>query len=186
MTDSEIMDLYQKRDEAAIRETQKKYQRYLMKIAVSILGDESDAEECLNDALLAAWNSVPADWPEHLSLYLGKIVRAKAIDRVRYNTRQKRQPSEYTVSVEELWEVFADDHSPEDALDDELLREALQRFLQKQSAGVRTLFLARYFYYRSLREAAALCEISESKAKSILFRTRKKLRTFLKKEGFTP
>ena len=186
MTDSEIMDLYQKRDEAAIRETQKKYQRYLMKIAMSILGDESDAEECLNDALLAAWNSAPADRPEHLSLYLGKIVRVKAIDRVRYNTRQKRQGTEYTVSVEELEEVFADDRSPEDALDDALLREALQNFLRKQSAEVRMLFLARYFYYRSLREAASLCGMSESKAKTILFRTRKKLRTFLKKEGFMP
>ncbi len=186
MTDPEIMDLYLKRNEAAIRETQQKYQRYLMKIAMSVLGDEADAEECLNDALLAAWNSVPADQPEHLSLYLGKIVRTKAIDRVRYNTRQKRQPSEYTVSVEELEDVFADDRSPEDALDDELLRESLQRFLRKQSSQIRMLFLARYFYYRSLREAASLCGISESKAKSILFRTRKKLRIFLKKEGFTP
>ena len=124
MTDSEIIELYLKRDEGAIRQTQEKYQRYLMKTAMQILGNEQDAEECVNDTYLAAWESIPANRPEHLSLYLAKIVRAKAIDRVRYNTSEKRRSEEFTFSIEELDEVVSPEASPEEALDSSLLRDS--------------------------------------------------------------
>lgn len=185
MTDSEIIELYQKRDEGAIRQTQEKYQRYLMKTAMQILGNEQDAEECVNDTYLAAWESIPANRPEHLSLYLAKIVRAKAIDRVRYNTSEKRRSEEFTFSIEELDEVVSPEASPEEALDSSLLQEAIGTFLLKQPTNVRKLFLARYFSFQSLKEAAFSCGMSESKAKTVLFRLRRKLRSYLKKEGFS-
>jgi len=184
MTDSEIVELYWKRDEGAIRITQESYHRYLMKIAMQVLGDESDAEECVSDTYLAAWNSMPENRPERLDLYLGKIVRAKAIDRLRYNSGKKRLPQEYIVSIEELDEVFATDPSPEDMLDSEQLKKTINGFLLEQPVQVRKLFLGRYFFFRSLKEVASDCGMSESKAKSILFRTRKKLKAYLKKEGF--
>ena len=185
MTEAEIVELYRKRDEEALRVTQEQYEHYLMKIAMQILNDEEDAKECVNDTYLAAWNSIPDNKPERLSLYLGKIVRAKAVDRVRYNTSEKRRASEYTVSMEELEEVFSDDRSPEDELDAAALRDAVKGFLLKQPAEDRKLFLERYFYFRPLKEAAEQCGMSEPKAKSILFRMRKKLKAHLKKEGFT-
>ena len=185
MTDSEIIELYQKRDEGAIRQTQDKYQRYLMKTAMQILNNEQDAEECVNDTYLAAWESIPGTRPEHLSLYLAKIARAKAIDRVRYQTSTKRSSNEYDLSLEELDEVVSPGTSPEEELDLALLRNAIGAFLLKQPVNVRKLFLARYFSFQSLKEAAFSCGMSESKAKTVLFRLRKKLRSYLKKEGFT-
>ena len=184
MTETEIVELYWKRDEEALRVTQERYGRYLMKIATQILNDEEDARECVNDTYLAAWNSMPDNRPEHLGLYLGRIVRAKAVDRIRYNASDKRRASEYTVSLEELEEVFSDDRSPEEEIDDAALRDAIRSFLLKQPAQDRKLFLGRYFSFQPLREVASGCGMSESKAKSILFRMRKKLREHLRKEGF--
>ncbi|MBR4776624.1 MAG: RNA polymerase sigma factor [Lachnospiraceae bacterium] len=184
MKDSEIVELYWERNEGAIRETQQSYQRYLMKIAMRVLGNESDAEECVNDTYLAAWDSMPENRPERLDLYLAKIVRAKAIDRLRYNSGKKRLSQEYMVSIEELNEVFATDPSPEDMLDSEQLKKTINDFLLAQPMQTRKLFLERYFFFSSLKEVASDCGMSESKAKSILFRTRKKLKTFLEKEGF--
>ena len=107
MRDAELMELYQNRDERAIEETMRRYRNYLMKIAMQILGDEQDAEECVNDTYHAAWNTVPEKNPEMLSTYLGKIVRTKAIDRLRARRRIKRQGTEYAASLEELSEVVA-------------------------------------------------------------------------------
>ena len=182
MTDSEIVELYFRRDEQAIQATMEQYQRYLMKVALQILGDEQDAEECVNDTYLTAWNSMPDYRPEALSAYLVKITRQKAIDRLRYQNRQKRQGTEYAVSFEELGDVIADESSAVSESDDSLLKEAIARFLKDLPPDARHLFLGRYFYFDSLKDTAAYCSMSESKAKSMLHRARRKLKKFLKKE----
>ena len=182
MTDAEIVDLYFRRDERAIRETMARYQRYLMKIAMQLLGDEQDAEECVNDAYFTAWNSMPDYRPEVLSAYLAKITRQKAIDRLRYQQRQKRQGTAYAISLEELGDVIEDESSAVSEPDDGRLKEAIARFLKDLPPDARHLFLGRYFYFDSLKETAAYCGMSESKAKSMLHRARRKLKKFLKKE----
>ena len=183
MTDAEIVELYFQRDERAIQETMNRYHRYLMKVALQILGDEQDAEECVNDAYLTAWNSMPDYRPEVLSAYLIKIARQKSIDRLRYRQRQKRQGAEYAVSLEELGDVIEDPTSAVSEPDDNLLKEAIARFLKDLPADARHLFLGRYFYFDSLKDVASYCGMSESKAKSMLYRMRRKLKKFLKKEG---
>ena len=183
MTDAEIVELYFQRDERAIQETMNRYHRYLMKVALQILGDEQDAEECVNDAYLTAWNSMPDYRPEVLSAYLIKIARQKSIDRLRYRQRQKRQGAEYAVSLEELGDVIEDPTSAVSESDDNLLKEAIARFLKDLPADARHLFLGRYFYFDSLKDVASYCGMSESKAKSMLYRMRRKLKKFLKKEG---
>ena len=183
MTDAEIVELYFQRDERAIQETMNRYHRYLMKVALQILGDEQDAEECVNDAYLTAWNSMPDYRPEVLSAYLIKIARQKSIDRLRYRQRQKRQGTEYAVSLEELGDVIEDPTSAVSEPDDNLLKEAIARFLKDLPADARHLFLGRYFYFDSLKDVASYCGMSESKAKSMLYRMRRKLKKFLKKEG---
>ncbi len=184
MTDSEIVMLYRNRDEEALRETMRRYQPYLMKTALQILGDEQDAEECVNDTYYAAWNSIPEHDPVNLPAYLAKIAREKAIDRLRYRQRQKRIGAEYAVSFEELGDVIADTDGAESEADAARLSEAISRFLQGLPPDARHLFLGRYFYFDSLKDTASYCGMSESKAKSMLHRTRRKLKKFLKKEGF--
>ena len=186
MTDEEIVALYWERNEDAIRQTQLKYGAYLTKIANSILTSREDCEECLNDTYLAAWNSMPENRPENLSTYLGKLVRQTAIDIYRKKNAQKRSASEYALSADELEEVIAGNTSPGEGLEAEELAAAVNRFLKTLPSKTYRLFLRRYYFFDSLKEAAANSGMSESKAKSLLFRTRKALRTYLEKEGFLP
>lgn len=184
MTDEEIVLLYQGQKEEAIARTKEKYHHYLLKIALQILGNMEDAEECVNDTYLSAWNSIPKNQPAFLSTYLAKILRQTAIDLLRRKNRQKRQASEYALSLEELEDVFAGGSSPEQELEKKELRQALTRFVKALPPLQRNLFLGRYFYFDSLKEVASYCGMSEAKAKSTLFRIRGKLRKYLKQEGF--
>lgn len=183
MQEAELLEMYQNRDERAIEETMKRFRNYLMKIAMQILGNEQDAEECVNDTYLAAWDTLSEKSPEMLSAYLGKIVRQKAIDRLRTRRRIKRQGTEYAASLEELSEVVAGGTMPEQEAEAELLRQLIVRFVKTLPEDARTLFVGRYFYFDSLKETAAYSGMSESKAKSMLHRTRRKLKKFLTKEG---
>ena len=138
----------------------------------------------MNDTYLAAWNSIPPHKPENLSTYLGKLVRRIAIDCYRKKNRAKRQDSQYALSLEELGDCVSGGESPESALDVKMLSQAISRFLRTQSPDVRSLFIGRYYYLDSLRDVANYCNITESKAKTVLFRTRRNLKEFLIKEGF--
>ena len=102
MQDEKIVELYWKRDESAVRETQEKYENYLYKIAYNILSDKEDSNESVNDTYLAAWNSMPPHKPNVLSTYLGKLTRRISIDIFRKRNRIKRQVSEYALSLTEL------------------------------------------------------------------------------------
>ena len=99
MQDSEIVGLFNDRDERAISEAKSKHGGYCLSVAGNILGDPCDAEECLNDALLAAWNSIPPGSPGNLRTYLGKIARRLAISRLRERTAKKRVPPEAIVAA---------------------------------------------------------------------------------------
>jgi len=55
MDDNKIIDLYWKRSESAITETDKKYGRYCNTIAFNILHNREDAEECVNDTYFKVW-----------------------------------------------------------------------------------------------------------------------------------
>lgn len=185
MQDREIVALYWERDEAAIRKTEQKYGRYLLKIAHNILADWEDSKESVNDTYLKAWNSMPPHKPEVLAAYLGKITRQLSIDIFRKRNRQKRQASEYAVSLSELEDCVSGGDNTLQSADLQLLAEAIGSYLRTLSAEARNTFVGRYFYLDSLKEVAAYYGMSESKAKSMLYRTRMGLRAYLEKEGFT-
>ena len=185
MEDAQIVSLYWDRDESAIRETETKYGRYLTKIACNILNDVEDSRESVNDTYLAAWDSMPPHRPGILSAYLAKLTRRISIDRFRYRTRDKRMGSEYALSLEELGECVSGGNTTEEIVNVKLLADAIGMFLRLQSDEARNLFIGRYYYLDSLKEAAAYCGMSESKAKSLLFRTRIALKEYLEKEGFS-
>lgn len=185
MEDREIVALYMDRREDAIRQTQRKYHKYLLKVAYNILGDRQDSEECVNDTYLAAWVSIPPQNPENLSTYLSRITRGKAIDIYRKQNSEKRRQSQYALSLEELSECFSDGGTPEEAMEVKALGDAINAFLRTLPKDTRNAFISRYFYFNSIKEVAKHCGLRETKLKSLLYRTRKALREYLAKEGFS-
>lgn len=184
MQDEKIVELYFDRDELALKETEAKFGRYLYKIAFGILNDNSDSEESVNDTYLATWNSIPPNRPQVLSAYLGKLTRRISIDIFRRKNSKKRIASQYAVSLSELEEVVKETGAMEEDMENKALGQAINDFLRTLSKESRVLFVSRYFFCDSLKEAAKNLGISESKAKSSLFRTRQKLKDYLLKEGF--
>lgn len=184
MEDEAIVSLYWQRNESAIRETERKYDRYLTKIAMNILADREDSRESVNDTYLAAWNSMPPHRPGVLSTYLGKITRRISIDRFRYRNREKRRQSEYEISLSELGDCVSGGNTTEEAVNGKLLADAIGIWLRLQPEENRNLFLCRYYFLDSLQEVAKHCGITESKCKTVLHRMRKSLKEYLEKEGF--
>lgn len=184
MEDIQIVQLYWQREEAAIDHTQRKYGAYLTKIAYNILFDTEDSRESVNDTYLAAWNSMPPHKPSVLSTYLAKLTRRISIDIFRKRTREKRLPSEYSVSLTELEDCLSSDPTPEQAMEGKQLGEAISAFLRTLPEDARNTFIGRYYYLDPLKEVARYCGMTESKAKTLLFRTRQALRAHLEKEGY--
>ena len=184
MEDEAIIRLYWDRDETAIGETDRKYGPYLTWITRNVLEDLEDSRECVNDTYYAAWNSMPPHCPDILSAYLGKLARRIAIDCFRKRTRIKRGGGEYVLSLSELDGTFAARNSTESMVDGKILGETISTFLRKLNPQARTAFIGRYYYMDSMAEVARYCGMSESKTKSMLHRTRKKLKDYLEKEGF--
>ena len=184
MEDEKIVDLYWQRSESAIRETEIKYDRYLTKIAYNILADAEDSRESVNDTYLAAWNSMPPHRPGVLSTYLGKLTRRISIDCFRRRTGQKRGGSEYELSLSELGDCVSGGNNTEEIINVRLLADAIGIFLRLQSEDARNAFIGRYYYLDSLKEVAAYCGMTESKCKTLLFRTRVALKEYLREEGF--
>ena len=182
--DQDIVNLYWDRNEDAIYQTQLKYETYLSKVSYNILADFEDSKECVNDTYLAAWNSMPENRPNNLATYLGKITRQISIDVFRKRHREKRYASEYAVSLDELGDSFTDGVTPEQELDAKLLDEAINRFVSALPEMTQRAFVGRYYFFDSLKDIASYCGMKEGKVKILLFRTRQKLKVYLKKEGF--
>lgn len=184
MEDEHIVALYWDRQESAIAETQEKYDRYLTKIANNILANAEDSRESVNDTYLAAWNSMPTHRPSVLSAYLAKLTRRISIDRFRYHSREKRKGSEYALSLDELGGCVSGGNSTEEIVNVRLLADAIGIYLRLQPEENRNVFLGRYYYLDSLREISRYTGMSESKVKTLLYRTRLGLKEYLRKEGF--
>ena len=183
MQDAQIVELYLKRDESAIDLTAKQYGNYCEKIAMNILNDLYDAEECVNDTYLNAWNSIPPNEPSNLATFLGKITRNLAIDRYRKKSSTKREGTEYNLLIEECEYLFPSNDSVSEEMDFKVLGEYISKFLHEQKEVPRKVFVLRYFYMESIANIAKKFFISEAKAKTMLFRTREKLKIYLTKEG---
>ena len=184
MEDEQIVALYWERDEQAISETERKYDRYLLKIANNILNNQEDSRESVNDTYLAAWNSMPPHRPSILSAYLAKLTRRISIDCFRYRTRNKRMASEYAVSLSELSDCVSGGNTTEEIINAKALADAIGVYLRLQSKETQAAFLGRYYFLDPVKEIARYLGMSESKVKSLLYRTRLGLKEYLEKEGF--
>ncbi|MBQ9079574.1 MAG: sigma-70 family RNA polymerase sigma factor [Clostridia bacterium] len=181
MQDSQIIELYFARDEQAISATSAKYNSYCMQIAMNILHNNEDSEECVNDTYLAAWNSIPPNRPERLSAYLGRLTRNLSLNRYKSQHASRRGGGEFALSLDELDDCVADTVSPEQ--DAEALGAIISEFLYTQSKETRQVFVRRYFYSDSISDICDRFGMSESRAKSMLHRTRLALRAYLGKHG---
>lgn len=184
MGDQQIVDLYWARAENAISETAHKYGRYCHYIAYNILHNDEDSEECVNDTYLKAWNVIPPQRPNKLSTFLGKITRNFALDRYKYNSREKRGGGQMPLVIDELAECVSTTDTANHIIDDMVLVDCFNRFLATLPAETRKIFMRRYWYFSSIKEIANDFSISESNVKMTLFRVRNKLKQLLEKEGF--
>jgi RNA polymerase sigma-70 factor (ECF subfamily) len=177
MEDSYIVELYWSRSEQAIAESERKYGKYCYSIAHGILRCREDSEECVNDTLLAAWNSIPPHRPENLAAFLGKLTRNFSINRHKANHAERRGGGEFALSLDELDECTPDPRAFGD--DPEELGKIISAYLYTQSKEMRQVFVRRYFHSESIIDIAERFEMTESKVKSILHRMRLGLKTYL-------
>lgn len=180
--DQKIIELYINRSEQALSETAGKYGRYCLSIAYGILQSHEDAQECVSDAYLSAWNAIPPRRPADLGTYLGKITRNLSIDRLRTRSREKRGGGEVPLALEELEEVVAGSESPENEAVRKELIAGLNRFLSELTQQERYVFVRRYWYLDSLADIAKNTGFSGSKVASMLYRLRGRLKKQLIKE----
>lgn len=181
MDDNRIIDLYFKRSEEAVKETQAKYGKQCSVIAYNILHSKEDSEECVNDTWFKAWNTIPPQKPNRLAVFLGRITRNLAIDRYRTQRREKRGSGEIAVCLDELAEcVGYEETFPEGPS----LKEALRQFLNQQTAQAKKIFMLRYWYVFSIKEISEKTNLTEGAVKMSLHRTRTALRIYLDNEGF--
>lgn len=183
MEDERIVKLFWTRSENAIAETSAKYGKYCYVVAYNILSSAEDAEESVNDTYLDAWNSIPPHRPAILSTFLGKITRRIAIDRWRGRDAKKRGGGEVALTLEELAECVSSGYDVEREIEERELIGVLNTFLGKLSVDERDVFICRYFFLMSVSEICEKFGFGQSKVKSMLSRTRKKLRDNFVKEG---
>lgn len=183
MEDTQIIDLYWQRSEEAIAETALKYGGYCHTISYNILHSDEDSEECVNDTYLKTWSLLPPKRPQFLSAFLGKMTRNLALDRVRYNSAEKRGGGQVMLALDELSTCIADLDTAETVVEKKELVQALNRFLDGLKPEQRKVFMRRYWYLSSIQEIASDYGMSESKVKMMLMRTRNALRSRLEQEG---
>lgn len=183
MDDNMIIELYCKRSEEAIKETEIKYGKLCKYVASNILSYKSDIEECYNDTLLGAWNAIPPAKPEILSSFLCRITRNLALKKYEYLNMKKRNPK-VLISLNELDECIIDLNCNTPLYNDIQLSNCINNFLLSLNLDNRNVFVRRYWYYDSIKEIMKRYNFSKSKIETMLFRTRNKLRDYLKEEGF--
>ena len=181
MDDKRIVELFFQRDEQALTETRQKYSRYLHRVAHNILQNPQDAEECVNDTYLRAWNAIPPHRPSRLAVFLGKIARRLALDRYAALTADKRGGGTTADLLEEWRDCLP--NADGDPTDDMAVRDALSRFLRQLPAERRRIFIRRYWYGDPIHDIATAYHSTVSRIKMTLSRTRGELKTFLEKEG---
>lgn len=181
MNDNQIIKLFFTRDEDAIQQTAYKYGTRLTVLAANIVRNNEDAQECVNDTYLKAWDTIPPIKPDHFFAYLAKICRYFAFGRLDWNHAAKRN-AEVIALTKEMEECIPS--SWHDAtVDSSKISDLVSSFLRRQTPENRMIFVRRYWYGDSVSEIALRNELSQSAVAMRLSRTRGKLASYLKKEG---
>ena len=181
MNDLSIIEMYFKRNEKAIEETDIKYGKLCHGIAYNILNNYEDSEECVNDTYIGVWNAIPPTRPNSLKAFVCKITRNLSLKRLEAQTRQKRSQATL-VSIDELAEVLTDE-SIADGVSDEDIGKLISDFLRNEKSEIRNVFIRKYYFFDSIGDIAKQYDFTESKVKNMLHHTRTKLKNYLIKKG---
>lgn len=184
MDDNGIIQLYWDRNDQAIQATSDKYGPYCKAIARNILNSEEDAEECVNDTYLNAWNAMPTHWPEQLAAFLGKITRNLSFNKYKHNHTEKRGGGEMALILDELTDCVSDKDAIDQVIDRQELIKSIHSYLRSLSASKRNLFVRRYWYADSVAEIARDSGMLHGTVSKTLERTRKELKAYLIERGF--
>lgn len=184
MDDKGIVQLYWSRDEEAIQATDEKYGRYCKSIAKNILNSDEDAEECVNDTYLNAWNAIPPHRPARLSAFLGRLTRNLSFNRYKRDRAEKRGGGEFTLTLEELADCVSGRDDMDGVIDRRELSMAINTFVKHLPAEKRKLFVCRYWYADPVARIAADCGKQPGSVSKTLERTRKQLKAYLTERGF--
>lgn len=185
MDDIEIIDLYWRRDEAAISRSADKYGGYCYSVAEGILDSPEDSEECVNDTWLRSWNAMPPQRPSVLRMFFAKITRNLALDRYKRNAAARRGGGEVALVLSELEECIPGGESPEEQAIAGQLRQSVGTFVRGLPKREGCVFARRYFYGEPIAAIARRYAMTEDHIYVILSRTRRKLKAHLRKEGYT-
>lgn len=185
MSDEKIIELYFKRDEQAITQTDIKYRNFLLSIAYNIVHDTCDCEECLNDTYEDTWNSIPPARPSLLQAFLAAIMRRTAIDLYKTKKRQKRISSEFTVSLSEIEDFISSRDDTFSSVDANELGRVISDFVRSLSQRKMYIFMSRYYTFRPINEISKLLGCSESTVNKEIASIKKQLKEKLKEEGYT-
>ncbi len=186
MDDAKIVQLYFDRDEQAIPATARKYGNYCTSIANNILGNQEDAEECVNDTYLNAWNAIPPHKPKMLSTFLGKIVRNLAFNRYKRNNADKRGGGELTAVLDELASCVSGQEDVAKAFEYKELVSAINDFLRTLPSQKRSIFVCRYWYTESISDISTRFGMKTSAVAMMLSRLRNQLHNYLTERGYEP
>ena len=178
MNDERIIELFFERSEQAIKELDNKYGRVCHKVSYNILNDRQDAEECVNDAYLGAWEAIPPAKPDRLLAFICKIVRNVSLKRYEQNTAAKRN-SKYDVALQELEDCLASATTVEEEIEERELTEIIESFLGSLSKENRVIFLRRYWFSDTYADIAKQVGLTEKNVSVRLTRIRKELRAYL-------
>lgn len=184
MDDNKIIQLYWDRDADAINITSQKYGKYCTSIAKNILKNNEDAEECINDTYLKAWNSMPKNWPQRLGVYLGTITRNISFNKYRQKYAEKRGCGEISLVLNEIEEIVSGTEWVDKQAEEKELLWAINDFLCQLSTDKRNQFVRRYWYSKPIAEIAENYNSSVGSITMSLKRTREKLKKYLLERGF--
>ena len=183
MEDNQIIDLYWARSQQAIAESELKYGAYCRTVARNILDRAEDAEECVNDTWLRAWNTIPPQRPSFLQAFFGKLTRNLSLDRWRRDRAQKRGGSQVELALEELEDCLAARDRVDEAVDAQTTAGLISDFVRKLPRQDRLLFVRRYWYLDDIQTLSKTFGMGQSQVKSRLHRIRQRLKTQLEQEG---
>ncbi len=184
MKDEEIVSLFFYRDDDAIKILDDTYGKALTGISYRILYNEEDAKECVNDAYMNTWDSIPDARPESIFAYVGRIVRNLSINRLKKNEAKKRGGEDTTILLGELQDCITSNDSVEGEIELKELTRHISEFLHSIKQEQRMLFVERYWYAKAIKDIAKDYRMSARKVEAILYRLRNKLREYLAERGY--
>ena len=181
MDDVEIIELYWKRNQDAITETDRSYGQKLHGLAERIVQSHEDAEESVSDTYLKAWETIPPQKPNYFFAYLAKICRHFALGKLDWKNAAKRNAE--IIALTQEMELCIPDESRDRQMESKEISRAMNVFLKTLPPESRLIFLRRYWYCDTIAEIARRYRFSESKVKTRLHRIRAQLCTYLETEG---